>query len=1089
MKNSKQTVTTLSRSNIVNLYPEWSSTTTYETESGVATPTYLSTVRVGNYLYRSMSEDNLNNEPLSNPDLWFKWEVSNIYAMLDFKKATETVWDDDGIVEFEKGNADTLVLGNIKAGTVTVDVLAPKDGVISGLALSENNDVYTMTAGEWYIDNVFDFQEVPWVFPNTEMTVSSDNYIYTKPTNDKHILDGAYDVAIDGTTALIVSGDAKSITAMNITTASAMTFISSTEDDYLNGIGAIALDTVKKIAYVASWDSSAITAFSYLDETNIIKLGEFTSKNMKNPKGISISSSVLYVACYTSNNVVAIDITTPSVMTEISQFSNSNTEYGFEIATDGAELYLFTVIGTIVSIDITTPSAMVELHSLATGSGTAGGIAIDGTVAYVTGRFNTVSIDITTPSAMTVLDTLSVGSFIGTTGIAIDGTVAYIVGTSSGMASIDITTPSAMTDLDIFASGRISGVSGIAIDGTSAYLASKISDTLTSIDITTPSALAELDSYPALVPHIIAQSVGGQQPTTPADKVLAGVIELDGAGALVSITDLRAIITDDTLDLGQTKTFYNDYRGAWLVDLPSIGEIVRVSFLEANEAGTSCGTLLAGKVQEMGDTLDSVNITQIREGRVLKRGASFSTQMDKNLITVTASQADDDTGSDMVFIVEPKTDVHQNILIAGQISSISHDESNADQNSISWNIVGEKVINSIPLGLTEIPYFILGVDPLQITKGSGNAYSERDTATTYRDKDYKTLNEADENEVVNESEGMRGSCEHTNNAPFSEDCSQTEWSKTNLDAPIQDGTLAPDGINQMWLITGDGTVNPHYIRNRVLGIVANDETWNNSIFIKYSDADTVNITAYFTGGSTVVSVIDTFTFSTKTMNSSNFEFEELADGIFRVWCIYTNNASGNTDTQIRVYSNDGTSEASTTSVYVWGAGITDKAFLVPYTPTPTAIAVTTSGDIISYDTASNIPNSTADWSLSWEGTPFFEAGDTNDQYIIRNYTDANNFLKLYVNDDRVMFSIKSDGTQVDSVYPTAVSGTEIAVEIKCISGIVKMYIDDEEVGSDDFSAVLDVPLADTTYVASAGASTPNSNSVIYTKEPHTWKEQ
>jgi len=1089
MKNSKQTVTTLSRSNIISLYPEWSSTTTYETESEVSNPTYLSTVRVGNYLYRSMSEDNLNNEPLSNPDLWFKWEVSNIYAMLDFKKATETVWDDDGIVEFEKGDSDTLVLGNIKAGAVTVDVVAPKNGVIDGLVLTESDENYLLSKGSWYAQNAYTKQNVNWTFDNTILTASKDNYIYPEYTKTSGGLNGVSAIRIDGNIAYVISSESNSITSLDISDSLNVRELDKLFSENIKNVADIAISNSKAYIAGSTGTKGTITIIDISDSTSLDEIGNFTFSSLQYATGIAIDGTEAYVAgsTFTNGDVVSLDISNSPTLIELHAISYvGSTARG--IAIDGTEAYV-TAGNLIASINIATPTALAKLDSYTSANlNGATGIAIDGTEAYVVSiAANSItSINITTPTALAELDSYTSSSLTWATGIAIDGTEAYVTSqVSDSITSINITTPTALAELDSLSNSSTNGAIGIDILGTEAFIVSSHSDNITSINIATPTALAEISHFPETTAKVISVPTGFDQPTTPDGDLAIWMVTTDASNLFVSQTDLRTTITDDVLDgYTQTKTFYDGYRGAWLVDLPNIGEIVRVSFFEANNTGTSCGALLSGALQEMGKTLNEVNITQIRDGSTLKRGASFGTTMNKNLVTITANQADDDTGSDMAYITEPDDDVHQHIIIMGQ-HTISHNESNADQNIINWTVEGEKVINGSPLGLTSFPFFQLGVDPLSIIKGSGSAYHERDTAATYIDKDYLTLKTADIDEVVYENEGMRGSCESTNILTYSEDLTNAKWTEDNASAAL-DATLSSDGITQCYKITS--TVDNGRIENENISITSNS-VYSFSLDIKKDVGDKPSMVCVFVGGTPQTLTID-YTFSTDALdytitgglgNLISLSRELLIDGWVRIKASFEDIS---TNTTARMYIRPETGGFS--SVFSNFAQVKESAFPTSYTPTTTA-PVTTSGDIISYDTASNIPDLTGDWSMKWTGTPYFEAGDSVLQQILRNYTNSTNFISLYIENDLLKFDMRLDGVneRVTSISDIT-SGQEIEAKIECISGIVKMYIDDEETDSGDYSDILTVPLTDITYIASKNDGVPNTNSVIYTKA-HSWE--
>ena len=90
--------------------------------------------------------------------------------------------------------------------------------------------------------------------------------------------------------------------------------------------------------------------------TNLIEMDNFTSANMVNPNVIAISGTVAYVM--SNDNIVSIDISNPSNMTEISYFIVPSFSGASGISISGTVAYIVegsSTTGQIVSIDITTP--------------------------------------------------------------------------------------------------------------------------------------------------------------------------------------------------------------------------------------------------------------------------------------------------------------------------------------------------------------------------------------------------------------------------------------------------------------------------------------------------------------------------------------------------------------------------------------------------------------------------------------------------------------------------------------------------------------------------------------------------------------
>lgn len=76
-------------SSLTDEFSEWVDTTTYIREFDAENLTDASTVRYGNYYFRSITDDNLNNNPEETLGVhWVRWDVSNKYAMIDLRATT-----------------------------------------------------------------------------------------------------------------------------------------------------------------------------------------------------------------------------------------------------------------------------------------------------------------------------------------------------------------------------------------------------------------------------------------------------------------------------------------------------------------------------------------------------------------------------------------------------------------------------------------------------------------------------------------------------------------------------------------------------------------------------------------------------------------------------------------------------------------------------------------------------------------------------------------------------------------------------------------------------------------------------------------
>jgi len=116
MQILKQKITGFTASNITETIAEYNKATTYAQGAEV---------RIGAYIYKSIVNGNLGNDPIETLNiLWIKWGVSNRFAMLDLAANTKSVVVGGAlVVEFQQNRMDTIVIGNYEATTVKVEIL------------------------------------------------------------------------------------------------------------------------------------------------------------------------------------------------------------------------------------------------------------------------------------------------------------------------------------------------------------------------------------------------------------------------------------------------------------------------------------------------------------------------------------------------------------------------------------------------------------------------------------------------------------------------------------------------------------------------------------------------------------------------------------------------------------------------------------------------------------------------------------------------------------------------------------------------------------------------------------------------------
>lgn len=115
MKYLTQQITEYLSTNLVDTEAEWLVGTTYSVGD---------TVKYGNYYYKSVVDSNLGYNPEDYNDLkWFKYAVSNKYAMLDLSASSKSSYTGNMEVVFTQDNKDTITIGNYTAANVLVEIL------------------------------------------------------------------------------------------------------------------------------------------------------------------------------------------------------------------------------------------------------------------------------------------------------------------------------------------------------------------------------------------------------------------------------------------------------------------------------------------------------------------------------------------------------------------------------------------------------------------------------------------------------------------------------------------------------------------------------------------------------------------------------------------------------------------------------------------------------------------------------------------------------------------------------------------------------------------------------------------------------
>ena len=160
MQYVKQEITDFVSTNLTDIYADWSPTTTYILETNDNALTNASVVRYGTYYYRSVTNGNLNFNPIEYENIkWVKFAVSNKFAMLDLNANSKSIINGgDLTVTFYQNQMSVLGIGNYEADSVTVDILAADGATVLWTYDTPSNvnrdviDYYTYIYSEYLLD-------------------------------------------------------------------------------------------------------------------------------------------------------------------------------------------------------------------------------------------------------------------------------------------------------------------------------------------------------------------------------------------------------------------------------------------------------------------------------------------------------------------------------------------------------------------------------------------------------------------------------------------------------------------------------------------------------------------------------------------------------------------------------------------------------------------------------------------------------------------------------------------------------------------------------------------------------------------------
>jgi len=165
---------------------------------------------------------------------------------------------------------------------------------------------------------------------------------------------------------------------------------------------------------------------------------------------------------------------------------------------------------------------------------------------------------------------------------------------------------------------------------------------------------------------------------------------------------------------------------------------------------------------------------------------------------------------------------------------------------------------------------------------------------------------------------------------YSEQFDNAAWVKTGNITTEKQSFKAPCG-SDVYLVNDKDTTNDNGKINQTLSVANDQVTRAFSMELKKGNRDTVSLYAFYTGGATVTTPI-TVNLSTGAVIYGEGTVVPVGDGWYRVTILSTNNLSGNTSAQVRLYP--GTTAASETgNVYASKAQFTESTKALPYVKT------------------------------------------------------------------------------------------------------------------------------------------------------------
>ena len=289
----------------------------------------------------------------------------------------------------------------------------------------------------------------------------------------------------------------------------------------------------------------------------------------------------------------------------------------------------------------------------------------------------------------------------------------------------------------------------------------------------------------------------------------------------------------------------------------------------------------------------------------------------------------------------------------------------------------------------------------------------------------------------------------TNSISYSEDFSQSDWSKFRLSVST-DSIISPDGNSNTYEITEDSTNNSHVLR-KYFGSLNTDYSF--SFFVKSKSGDRyIELDLGHTTNKSIFDIENGIIISDTTNNAKITSLDNdwykisISDTVLlneNSYDIRLVDKSTGSDT----YLGNGTS-----GVYIYGAQLEQGSYATSYIPTQGGV-VTRLADSCNNGGNEQVINST-------EGVFYFEgsalADDGTNRYLSLNDGTTNNYIYFrYVStSNQYLFRTQVGGTIVNTLFGflnDATQNHKFAFKFK--SGDYAMWVDGVEISTDTSSTI------------------------------------